>query len=244
MLVAGKSIFVEARFCGPPTSGNGGYACGLLAAALPDSATVECTIRRPIPLDRELNIELRDQHAVLLDGDNVVIEAMPADYSFPYPAPIALDVAARAVQKSPAFTNHPFPTCFVCGPDRPHHDGLNIFPGAVAAGEAPAEQFHNLYAALWRPAREFAGASGNLLPEFIWAAMDCPTGFAAGFPYDGKLVTGRLGVKLLAPVTPAADCVLMSWSLGNQGRKCHAAAVLYQNQIACAIARATWIKLA
>jgi hypothetical protein len=35
------------RFCGPPASANGGYACGAIAELL--SGEVEVTLRRPGP---------------------------------------------------------------------------------------------------------------------------------------------------------------------------------------------------
>jgi hypothetical protein len=42
------SLVVAPRFCGPPGSANGGYACGLIAAYLDGQA--EITLRRPPPL--------------------------------------------------------------------------------------------------------------------------------------------------------------------------------------------------
>ncbi|MEO8725095.1 MAG: hypothetical protein ABI383_03135 [Acidobacteriaceae bacterium] len=237
-----RPIAVAKRFCGPPTTGNGGYTCGLLAQFLSDAAAVECTIRKPIPLERALQVEISDHRAKLLDGTAAVIEAAAVDYSFALPRVVTFPEAQAAVKASPAYQDHPFPTCFVCGPERAEHDGLRVFPGPVEAQDG----FTNLYAASWVPAREFADddENGTVRPEFIWAAMDCPTGFAAGFPYEGKLVTGRLAVKLLADLHQGEECVLMSWSLGNEGRKCHAAAALFNGRgVACAIARATWIKL-
>jgi hypothetical protein len=41
------SLVVAARFCGPPGSANGGYACGLIAGCLDGQA--EITLRRPRP---------------------------------------------------------------------------------------------------------------------------------------------------------------------------------------------------
>ena len=240
ILVVSQRVVVSKRFCGPPTTGNGGYTCGMLAQSLSHAAAVECTIRKPIPIEQSLQVELRDGKALLRDGEETVIEAASTDYNFDLPRPITGKEANRAVANSPAFHNHPFPTCFVCGPERAEHDGLRVFPGPAT----PQDEYANLFAASWVPAREFADEHGIVRSEFIWAAMDCPTGFAAGFPYEGKLVTGRLGVKLLAAIHAEEQCVLMSWSLGSDGRKCHAAAVLYNAaRQPCAIAKATWIKL-
>ncbi|HEX6467238.1 MAG TPA: hypothetical protein VFZ99_08035, partial [Terriglobales bacterium] len=70
------------------------------------------------------------------------------------------------------------------------------------------------------------------------------TGFAGGFPWAGKLVTGRLAVHQLQPVIAMEPHVIVSWPLGWEGRKSHAAAALYNSSgELCAQARATWIKL-
>jgi hypothetical protein len=73
--------------------------------------------------------------------------------------------------------------------------------------------------------------------------MDCPTGFAAGFPVVGKLVTGRLAMEQLQPIKVGELCLLLSWPVGVEGRKHFSAACLYHNQKLCAVARATWIRL-
>jgi hypothetical protein len=60
----------------------------------------------------------------------------------------------------------------------------------------------------------------------------------------GKLVTGRLAVHEIAPVTANEHCVIMSWPTKIEGRKHHAAAALYgADQTLRATAKATWIKL-
>src|SRR5262249_26803712 len=155
------------------------------------------------------------------------------------PAPVSVRAATDAMAASSAhalFSNgglqHPFPTCFVCGPKRGVGDGLRIFPAAVNG---------DVFAAAWVPDPEFGDEASHLRTEFLWAAMDCPTGFAAGFPVAGTLVTGRLAVRQIAPVRTGASCVLMSWPLGVEGRKHFSAACLYQDEEPRAVARATWI---
>src|SRR5579864_49928 len=228
-----QSLTVPARFCGPPDSGNGGYTCGLLAKEL--GGGVECTLRSPVPLDVPLDIERSQSGGVLRHGDKVIIEASFTSIDVAPPVPIDLEAATAAMKSSFALdARHPFPTCFVCGPKRKAQDGLKIFPAAVN---------QSLYAATWLPAAEFGDSGEFLRPEFLWAAMDCPTGFASGFPIAGKLVTGRLAVEQLQPIKVGEPCLLMSWPLGVEGRKHFSAACLYQNQRPCAVARATWIRL-
>jgi hypothetical protein len=171
----------------------------------------------------------------LRHGDKVIVEASSTTIDVAPPAPIDLETATTAMKSSFALdARHPFPTCFVCGPKRNAHDGLEIFPAAVN---------ERLYAATWLPATEFGDSRQFLRPEFLWAAMDCPTGFAAGFPIAGKLVTGRLAVEQLQPIRVGQLCLLLSWPLRIEGRKHFSAACIYQNQKPCAVARATWIRL-
>jgi hypothetical protein len=228
-----QSVRVPTRFCGPPDSGNGGYTCGLVANEL--GGVVECTLRSPVPLEAPLYLERLQSGGILRHGDKVIIEASSTTIDVAPPAPIDLETATAAMKSSFALAPwHPFPTCFVCGPKRKAHDGLEIFPAAINK---------NLYAATWLPAAEFGDSQRFLHPEFLWAAMDCPTGFASGFPIAGKLVTGRLAVEQLQPVKVGERCLLLSWPLRVEGRKHFSAACLYQNQKPCAIARATWIRL-
>ncbi len=206
----------------------------MVAKAL--GGAVECTLRKPVPLDVLLQIESRSAGAVLLYGEELILEAVPVEVAVDPAAPISLEAATVAMASSPALdARHPFPTCFVCGPDRKAQDGLRIFPAPVDGGK--------LHAATWFPAAEFGDSQQLVKPEFLWAALDCPTGFAAGFPMMGKLVTGRLAVEQRRPVAVDVGCLLLSWPLGVEGRKHFSAACLYQDQKPCAVARATWIRL-
>ncbi|HKW76230.1 MAG TPA: hypothetical protein VJN64_11950 [Terriglobales bacterium] len=226
-----STITVPARFCGPPDSGNGGYTCGLMARQL--GGVAECTLRAPVPIEIPLDLERTPEGAFLRHGEKLIAEARPTTISVTPPGPVNIEVAHHAMTSSPALDpRHPFPTCFVCGPKRAAHDGLRIFPAAVNG---------NVYAAVWLPEHEFGDREGRLLPEFLWAAMDCPTGFAAGFPTAGRLVTGRLAVRQLKTIQTEVECVLMSWPVAIEGRKHFSAACLYQNNELCAVARATWI---
>jgi hypothetical protein len=204
-----------------------------MARAVGDGV-VECTLRAPVPIDVPLQLDPTVEGALLKNGEKLIAEARPTAITVTPPAPVNFDVAHHAMASSPALdSRHPFPTCFVCGPKRAAHDGLRIFPASIT-GE--------VFAAAWVPDREFGDGKGHLLPELLWAAMDCPTGFAAGFPTAGKLVTGRLAVQQLKSIRTETQCVLMSWPLGIEGRKHFSAACLYESNELCAVARATWIK--
>src|SRR4051812_6306820 len=226
--MAMRTVVIPARFCGPPTSGNGGYTCAVVARELGGAAQV--TLRKPIPIERPLDIVAGENAAGLLlkDGETLIAEAEAIQWESPSAlvakiSEFTFDDAAAAAERSPAFRNHPFPTCFVCGPQRAPGDGLRIFPGPV---QQEAGLLPGTFAAPWIPDASLADAKGIIRDEFIWAALDCPTGFACMFPSAGTLVTGRLAAKLLGSLRVGEKCVLLSWPTGVEGRKHHAAAVL------------------
>jgi hypothetical protein len=235
------NIRIARRFCGPPDSGNGGYSSGMLASLLPGPC--ECTVRKPIPLERDLQAETADQGAHLIDRGEVIIYAVRSQIEIGEPLVPPFEQAERAASSSPAFGDHPFPTCFTCGPKREKGDGLRIFPGRLPGTDGDGKGA--IFAAPWIPDPSLTSGGVLVRPEFVWAAMDCPTGFAAGFPSQGTLVTGRLAVEQLSPVYPSRPYLLMSWPTGEEGRKFHAAAALFgPDGELCAKAKATWIKLA
>lgn len=232
------TVVIAKRFCGPPNSGNGGYTCGLVSQSMHVPADV--TIRRPVPMDTELTIHEHGEGVQLRHADDLIAEAAPLIWSANPPRErIDFDQASSAAATSPAFHNHPFPTCFTCGPDRAEGDGLRIFPGKWQGSG------RDYFVAPWTPHSDLADKNGHVRDEIVWAAMDCPTGFAAGFPWAGTLVTGRLGALLVAPVRAGEKCVLLSWATGIEGRKHLAECVLLgEDGTVRAESRATWIKLA
>lgn len=227
-------VLVHHRFCGPVDSGNGGYSAGRLAAFVDGPA--EVTLRRPPPLDRTLAVEERDAAVVLLDGDVVVAEAVPAVVDVEPPEPVSLDAAVAAAARCPTIVHpewHPFPSCFVCGPGRAEGDGLRVFPGLLdgrAVFAAPVSFPPDL-------------VNGRVDPVLLWAALDCPSAFPMYM--DGKpaapYVLGRLAARIDEP--PAAGpLVATAWLIGHEGRKMFSAsALLTTSGSVAAVARATWI---
>ncbi|HKP88382.1 MAG TPA: hypothetical protein VJT75_00255 [Thermoleophilaceae bacterium] len=246
------SIVIDSRFNGPPDSANGGYTCGLLAAAIDGPA--EVTLRAPPPLRRELRVEAgagRDQGAEpgsddgvrLLDGDRLVAEATAVDPDWSVPPPVPLDDARAAIAGSHFLQlPRPFETCFVCGPSREAHDGLEIYPGPVDGRDA-------LHAGTWIPDASDAGDDGRVLDEIVWASLDCPTSSpVANRPGpDGTLrpiVLARLAVDARAPIAPGVEYVVTAWPIAVDGRKRHSGAALFtRDGDLLASSRALWIEL-
>lgn len=217
-------MIIPSRYNGPPESANGGYACGLLAQRLGGAA--EVTLRRPPPLSVELEVVEIDGGLELRRGDVLVAEARPFELELDVPESVALADAVEASKHFAGFEHHAYPTCFTCGPAR--DDGLRIFAGPVADGAG-------LVAAPWIP-RE------DVRPEILWAALDCPAGWAVDdFQREGVLL-GRMGARILAVPGPDATCVVVGWRAGEEGRKRRAGSALFTAKgelLACS--RSTWI---
>lgn len=228
---------IDPRFNGPPASGNGGYSCGLLAAHLDGPA--EVSLRLPPPLDKNLTVERTTAGVRALDGDSVVLEAVPTRLELtPPPAPSS--ATARAASEASPFRDerHPFPTCFTCGPHRDAGDGLRVFIGPLP--DAPAE-----WASTWTPLERDAGEDGAVRPEIVWAALDCPTSGPCADP-EGHMpvVLARLTASIDGPVRPGAEHTIRVWPLGRDGRKREAACAIYDPAgIPVARSRALWIEL-
>jgi hypothetical protein len=239
------TITVDERFCGPPDSGNGGYVCGRVARYVDGDA--EVTLRRPPPLGRALFVDAAGdgKSVTVRDGDGVVAEAVATTIDVPAPLPVAFADAERAAAASPFLRGtevHPFPTCFVCGPQRAPADGLRLFATAVDG--------RDVIAAAWVPDDSLPRAEANgehVADEIVWAALDCPSGFAMYLdpPLDPPYVLGRLAARIDAPVRVGDAYVVVGWRIAVEGRKLFAGSALFEaNGGLVAVARATWVQLA
>ena len=226
---------IPAGFNGPPDSANGGYTCGLVAAAL-GATPAEVSLRAPPPLERELAVERTANGVTVRDGETVIAEGRATEPLTHATAPVSPEAAGRAASGGYLrwTESHPFPTCIVCGPDRA--DGLGVFPGALGDGR---------FAANWTPAASLADDAGAVRAECIWAALDCPTSApVANFGEGPPIVLARLAASLEAPVRAGKPHALVSWELGRDGRKREAACVLFDaDGTALARSRALWIQL-
>jgi hypothetical protein len=111
-----EGLIIERRFCGPPDSANGGYACGMVASLLGGPA--EVTLRSPPPLDRPLEVERAGGGVRVLNSGKLIAEAKPVTLGIDAPPPPTWAQAVEAEARYPWFETHPFPGCFVCGSAR------------------------------------------------------------------------------------------------------------------------------
>ena len=229
------STTIPCRFNGPPDSGNGGYSCGVLAAFMQGPCRVRLHV--PPPLDAELSIvEAPEGRLEMYHGDTLVGSASPASEALDIPPTPSLAEAGDALTRFPGYHDHPLDTCFVCGPNREGRDGLELFTGPVSDWQ--------LLASTWRPTPDLLEDSGNVKPEVVWAALDCPGYFAAVGSELRMALLGELYADLRSPVPGGQDLIVYSWPISEDGRKLFAGAAIANAQgevLACS--RSTWIVL-
>ena len=228
------SVVIDPRFNGPPTSAQGGYAAGVLARFCGEPC--EVTLRLPPPLGRELRAEAgEDGGERLLDGEDVLAEARPIEGVDVEPPvrPFLADAEAASHRHPGKERDHPFKTCFVCGPERA--DGLH-----VSAGPLPAAQ--QVGAAPFS-AEGWLCEGGVVRPEFVWAVLDCPSYTPRLWAHERMSLLGRFAAGRLRDVRAGERLVAIGWDLASEGRKhTTASALLTDDGELVARARAVWIE--
>jgi acyl-coenzyme A thioesterase PaaI-like protein len=226
------TVLIPRRFNGPPDTGHGGYSAAMAAQFVDGPA--EVTLRLPPPLDAGIAVEHDGAGRVRLVADGmVVMEASRTVVDDEPPLPVTLEEAAAAVEGSPWWDDHPFPTCFACGPDREPGDGLRLCPGPLGDGR---------WAVPWTPDRSLADSGGAVREAFVWAALDCPS--AGPVEADTPAVLARMAVRIDAPVRAGERHVIVSARVWAEGRKSRTVVALYTaGGELLAAGRALWIAL-
>lgn len=211
------SFSIPERFCGPPGCANGGYCAGLLARHL-KTETLRLRLKAPPPLGTPLQVTGDPARCQLYDAERLLAEAT-ADVDLTAlspPTPPSFDEATEHARHFIGFRKHLFPRCFVCGPQRDEADGLRIF-----AGRTPGS---SLVAAPWVPAANLE-REGQIAPEVLWAALDCPGYFAIGTGQPALL--GQLTARVSRGVGAGTPCVAVGWPIRRERRKLFAGTALF-----------------
>ena len=216
-------VTIPGQFNGPLKSGNGGWVCGLLAqewARRHGPTVVTSTLLQPPPLDTTLTWEEDEEAAelrLLTAGGAVIGTATPGTFADD-PAPLVTrDDADRGSAAYPGYTNHPFDQCFTCGTARDPGDGLRIFSGPIDDERT---------AAPWEVHPAFADHDDSIPTPITWAGLDCPGGWAAGFP-DDLMLLGRLTAEVVRPPVPGEMLLATGWRRSHEGRKRLTSTALY-----------------
>ncbi|HDH03148.1 MAG TPA: hypothetical protein ENH15_02755 [Actinobacteria bacterium] len=228
-----ETITIPTRFQGVTGLGQGGYAAGLLAERIDGPATAD--FFNPIPLDRPLDLVRSNDRLELHDGPSLILRVRPFTGEIGTPEPVSIDDAEAARQRSPVHDHDVIPDCFSCGtiPDSMQ----------VHAGPLPDRQD---FATPWTPPEWAGNTNGIVADRYVWAAIDCPSGWRAT-TLSAKLlnaVTGQMRTKVTAPILTGQTYALVSWSDPWKGRRVKAGTALFdQNGTCLATSQAVWISI-
>ena len=232
------TLVVPARFAGPPGAANGGWISGRLAvlAGLNGlDGPVQVTLRQPVPLEVALEVRTDDGTASLGFGGALIAEAAAGTLT-EVVDPVDQATAQAATAAYEGWSGHPFPGCFVCGPDRPPPDGLGVFPGRLGARP-------DTVATSWLPDASLAADDGRLPPHLVWAALDCTSGWSSDLVIR-PMVLGRITAAVDAVPRVGEPCVVVGRHLRDEGRKTFTASTAYDSDgRVLGRAEALWIAL-
>jgi hypothetical protein len=150
------------------------------------------------------------------------------------PAPVSPHEARLASARYRGLSDGLFRRCFVGG--RAREDAFGVFAGAIDGRQ--------LVASPWTPPSWTADVEGHVLPEFVWAVLDCPTYFALYMSGELRVsFLAQLRARIDAPVVASEEHVVIAWPIATEGRKRHAgSAVLSSGGDALAVAQALLIE--
>lgn len=223
-------LIVPSRFRGPPSSGNGGWSAGAIAAYVADPwPAVTVSLLAPPPLDVPMTVTRDDAGVVAAHEGRPILSSRRSDEPVTEVPPLTADVARAAESTYAGLTHHPFPTCFACGTGRAVGDGLRIFAGRVA-DPSPAEP---RVAATWTPHPSVAGddpaydeGHPRATLPVTWAALDCIGGWSSDLE-ERPIVLARMTARLDSLPLIGEEHVVVGRLRGEEGRKTWTSATLY-----------------
>jgi hypothetical protein len=249
------TIRVGRRYNGPPHSANGGYISGLLAPharrMLDSAGDVVVQLHAPPPLDTDLRLTRAGRRVHVWHDDVIVATASHQAPGAATVAAVATDLAERAMRRYEGHGAHPFPTCFVCGPEHP--DGLRLAPGPVpdpapspTPDTTPDPIPGDHVACVWTPdaAADDGTGTGTVAGELVWAALDCPGGWTLD-PLRSPLLLGRMTARITALPRVGETVVAVGRGTPGEGRVRTCATALFRRDgTELARSTATWVRLA
>jgi hypothetical protein len=216
-------LVIDGRYRGPPGSGNGGYASGLMADDQGAPTTV--VLRAPIPLDTPLRLR-RDPDGVTLETAEglLIANARAASanaFALAPPAPPGLQDAKAAGGRFPGLKHTFHPVCFTCGVDLADGEGLRAFVGRVGGRQ------DGLVAGVWIPPADLVDAEGLAKAPVLWAVLDCPGSAAWLIAGEQAGLLGTVTGRVLRRPALGEATVITAWPLERSGRKRLSGTALY-----------------
>lgn len=224
-----ETITIDSLYRGPMGMSNGGFTAGTLAKG--PEGPMQVRLEHPVPYEEVLTTRRRNTGRELLYGDSVLAIAKPA----------VDPIAAPPFVEAELVLGHPrwqhglefFADCFVCG--RPAPDGLGVELRRIDV---------RTFAAVWQPSACQAVPRGSVADEFLWAALDCPGGYAALASSSRLGLLGSIAVDIQFRPDSNQSLVVVGQATTVEGRKLGAATGIYATDgELVAAGSAVWIAL-
>ncbi|WP_316520119.1 hypothetical protein [Kitasatospora brasiliensis] len=215
-----STFSIPARFNGPPTTANGGYACGVFAGLGAElyGPGAAVTLLVPPPLDTVLEFHGGPRRSQIRRGDELIATVGPAKGDPEILEPVRADEARAAAA---AFRGEPDPAfrdCFVCGGNRRAGDGLLLTPG-------PVTRLPGTVACLWTPDSSVC-EQGRARAAVVWGVLDCPGGWTAD-PAQEPMVLSWMTARIAEPPVAGRPYVVVGRETRRSGRTASKATALY-----------------
>lgn len=153
-------------------------------------------------------------------GDVVATAGEIDESALPVAVPfVDVGTAEAAAARYRGAQDHPFPSCFVCGPARAAGDGLLLRPGLLLWRD-------DATACTWTPDATVDGGDATVAAPVVWAALDCPGGWAVDL-LGRPMVLGTMTARVWRRPRVGETCVVTGAALGSEGRRSLTAASLY-----------------
>ena len=152
----------------------------------------------------------------LMDGDDLVGEAMPDTLDIVIPTGPDFDAAVAASRSYAGFEAHPFPTCFVCRPERSRATGSASSPGISTVRR-------------WSPPHGPPMSRWAVPQAWSSAVMSGPPSIARRISASRALpmaLLGRLTARIDRLPEVGERLVVIGWPMGAEGRKHFAGSAL------------------
>ncbi|MGY2058375.1 PaaI family thioesterase [Nocardia gipuzkoensis] len=235
-MIRTDAFTVPGHVRGYPGVAFGGYVAGLLAAAS-GSEQVRVDFRRTVSVESPVVLAADGSGgASLIDQDGVVLAEASASRVTVTPRPAPTWTQARAASAT-ADVLRKMSRCYGCGAACPPGRGLRLSPWAMPT--------HDMVVAAWTPDLSLGGPDRLLSTENVWAALDCPGGWAAMALRDLRpgAVTAALTATQFEPVRAGDPYLSYGWPISANGRKHTVGVALARaDGTICALAEALWIE--
>lgn len=226
-------VTIKQRFNGPPASANGGYICGILAKAI--GGPCEVRLNSPPPLEKNLRIQSTIDGASLFDNDTLIAEGKNTEINSAPCTFVSYNESQEYATNGLHFYSieHPIPGCFVCGTERKAGDGMRLFAGPELRMLDEGE--HYPIATNWSPDSSLSEDGKVVDEEFVWSAMDCPSGWAVKFGrdrnayLDSAMLLGKFANEIFRLPRVDENCIVVAEYCSADGRKIFTKATLYSS---------------